>query len=68
MQRLPTIQSSCDLDEEYYKNNQRSDSLKLYKDWECVGAETLKTLDCIESIELDGKAEKKVKEKSSEKV
>lgn len=68
MQRLPAIQSSCDLDEEYSKNNRRSDSLKFYKDWECVGAETLKTLDCIESIELDGEAEKKVKEKSSEKV
>lgn len=63
MQRLPNNFNSCDSNEEDFqvKINQRQESLKFYKNWEEVGAETLKTLDLIETIEIDHILQKKVK-------
>lgn len=62
MQRLPNTFNSCDSNEEDLKAKigQRQDSLKFYKDWEKVGAETLTALDLIETIEIDQRLQKKV--------
>lgn len=62
MQRLPNNFTSCDSNEGDFKNKlNQQESLKFYKNWETVGAETLKALDLIETIEIDQRLQKKVK-------